>query len=326
MSLRVLFMGTPDFAVPTLEALLSSPHRVVAVVTQPDKPAGRGRKPRPSPVKQLALQAGLEVMEPQRAGQPENLEAIRQLQPEVAVVVAYGQILPPSLLGIPPLGCLNLHASILPRHRGAAPIAWAILCGDAVTGVSVIQMDEGLDTGPVMACLETPIGPQEDARGLSARLSALGAELVVETLGRLESGSIVPSPQNEEEATYAPKLRKEDGRICWEHGAERISRQVRAMVPWPMAYTSWRGRQLRILKARPLPMQAWDRPGRILKAKGRSLWVATGDGILEVLELQPEAKQPMGAQAFISGRGAVEGEILGGGCPGHAPGVDGPLG
>ncbi len=310
MSLKVLFVGTPAFAVPSLEALLRSSHKLAAVITQPDRPAGRGRIPKPSPVKQLALKAGLKLMEPPRVEHPGCLDEIRLLEPDVGVVVAYGRILPSSFLKIPRFGCLNLHASLLPRHRGAAPVAWAILMGDEFTGVSVMQMDEGLDTGPVMATVKTPIGPQEDAQELSQRLSRLGADLLLETLGKLEEGGLVPSPQKHEEATYAPRLRKQDGRIAWEETAERIARKVRALVPWPSAYTYWGGRRLKILKARALALESGQRPGRVIKAKGENLWIATGGGTLQVLELQPEAKTAMTAQAFLSGRGMQEGDLL----------------
>ncbi len=310
MSLRVLFVGTPSFAVPTLGALLKSSHKVVGVITQPDRPAGRGRLLKASPVKQLASKAGLQVMEPQRAGDPECLDTIRVWKPDVAVVVAYGQILPGAFLQIPALGCLNLHASLLPRHRGAAPIAWAILMADEVTGLSVIQMDEGLDTGPVAAVAKTPIGPQEDALELSARLSLMGADLMLETLGKLQRGTLIFSAQRDEEATYAPKLRKQDGRIAWEDKAERIHRKVRAMVPWPTAFTFCRGKQLKILKARALALESGQKPGTVIKARGENLWIATGEGTLEVLRLQPEAKPAMAAQAFVSGRGVIEGELL----------------
>lgn len=311
MSLRVLFLGTPTFAVPTLQALLDSPHQLVAVITQPDRPSGRGRVPKPSPVKHTALKAGLPVMEPRWIGDPECLNQIRLLGPDVAVVVAYGQILPPFFLQTLPLGCLNLHASLLPRHRGAAPIAWAILTGDEVTGLSVIQMDEGLDTGPVLASVRTPIAAQEDAQELSQRLSFLGAGLMLETLDKLEKGKLVGSPQRDEQATYAPRLRKQDGRIIWDQAAESISRQVRAMLPWPTAYTFWRGKRLKILKARALLLETAQRPGTVIRARGESLWIATGRGILEVIQLQPEARPSMTAQAFISGRGICEGELLG---------------
>lgn len=311
MSLRVLFVGTPDFAVPTLQALLNSSHKLVAVITQPDRPAGRGRTLKPSPVKLSALKAGLKVMEPWQAGHPDCLNEITMLDPDVAVVVAYGQILPPSFLQIPPLGCLNLHASLLPRHRGAAPIAWSILMGDEVTGLSVIQMDQGLDTGPVLAALKTPIGEQEDAQELSERLSFLGAGLMLETLDKLEKGELLGSPQKDEEATYAPRLRKQDGVISWGETAEKISRQVRALIPWPTAYTFWRGKRLKILKAKALVLESGRRPGMVLRAKGESLWIAAGKGTLEVLKLQPESRPAMTAQAFISGRGISEGEFLG---------------
>ncbi|MGQ9857289.1 MAG: methionyl-tRNA formyltransferase [Thermodesulfobacteriota bacterium] len=318
MSLRVLFMGTPAFAIPSLEALLGSTHLLVGVVTQPPRPAGRGRRPRPSPVEELARKAGLTVLEPHRVDDPEFLEHVKSLCPDAAVVVAYGQILPSAVLEIPPLGCLNVHPSLLPRHRGAAPIPWAILAGDDLTGVSVIRMDLGLDTGPVLASLSTPIGPEEDARELSARLSVLGAKLLVETLDGLSKGVVVAKPQEEQAATYAPRLRKEDGLIDWGQPAERIWRQVRALVPWPTAHTTFRGKQVKILKARPVPMEARETPGRIVRALGGSLWVATGRGLLEILELQPEGKPPMSAEAFIRGRRGLEGEALGG-----APGLPG---
>lgn len=316
MSLRVLFMGTPAFAIPSLEALLGSSHRLVGVVTQPPRPAGRGRRLKPSPVKELAREAGLRVMEPHRVDDPDFLRHVKSLCPDVAVVVAYGQILPSTFLEIPSLGCLNVHPSLLPRHRGAAPIPWAILAGDDLTGVSVIRMDLGLDTGPVLASLSTPIGPQEDSRDLSSRLSVLGAKLLVETLEGLSKGIVVARPQEEQGATYAPRLCKEDGLIDWGQPAERIWRQVRALVPWPTAHTTFRGKQLKILEARPIAMEADETPGRIVRALGGGLWVATGHGLLEILKLQPEAKPPMSAEAFIRGRRELEGEVLGRGTPG----------
>ncbi len=311
MSLKVLFMGTPQFAVPSLEAVLASSHKIEAVVTQPPRPSGRGRIPAPSPVMERAQKAGIPVFTPQSCKDSDFHRIVRELRVDVGVVVAYGQILPKALLEIPPLGFLNVHASLLPRHRGASPVAWAIMLGDPITGVTVMKMDEGLDTGPILVQDSTPIGEDEDAQELSSRLSQIGARLLVATLDELEKGSVSPREQDPSLATYAPRLRKEDGLVDWREAAPLIARKVRAMVPWPGAYTTFRGSRLTLWKARPLDLQGGGDPGAIVLAREGSLWVATGKGTLEILELQPEAKPRMTARAFIQGRRGLEGEILG---------------
>lgn len=311
MSLKVLFMGTPQFAVPTLDTLLRSRHQVVAVVTQPTRQAGRGRRPSPSPVRNRAEEARILVLDPPNVKTQEFHLEIQRLMPDIGVVVAYGQILPPEILKIPPLGFINVHASLLPRHRGAAPIAWAILTGDLVTGVTIIQMDEGMDTGPILSQRSTAIGEEEDALELSSRLSHMGAELLLETLDKLETGQISPQPQDPAAATYAPRLQKSQGAVDWTRPAVEIARMVRALVPWPAAYTRFKDGNLILWKAKPLDLEAQGIPGTIVRARGDSLWVATGQGTLEVTEVQPEGRPRMTAKAFIQGRRGLEGQILG---------------
>lgn len=311
MSLKVLFMGTPHFAVPSLEALLLSSHKLEAVVTQPQRPSGRGRKPTPSPVMERAQREGIPILTPQSCKDTLFQKRVKEFGVDVGVVVAYGQILPKALLEIPPLGFVNVHASLLPRHRGAAPVAWAIILGDPITGVTIMKMDEGLDTGPILAQQSTGIGDEEDAQELSSRLSQMGARLLIDTLDALERGAISPKQQDSSLATYAPKLRKEDGLVDWTEPAILISRKVRAMVPWPTAYTTLRGSRLTIWKARALDLKEKGEPGSVVLAREGTLWVATGEGILEIVELQPEARPRMSAKAFIQGRRGLEGEILG---------------
>ncbi len=300
--LRVVFAGTPDFAVPPLEALLDMGHRVVAVYTQPDRPAGRGRKPRPSPVKRRAEAAGLPVRQPATLRDADEQRALADLRPDVMVVVAYGLILPPRVLQIPPLGCLNIHASLLPRWRGAAPIQRAILAGDAETGVTIMQMDEGLDTGAMLAFARTPIGEEETAATLHDRLSRLGAELLVETLARLQEGRIEALPQDESRATYAEKLAKSEAVLDWRRPARELLRQVQAFNPWPVAETTLDGRQLRIWRARALDETTDRPPGTVLRASGDGIDVATGDGVLRLLEVQPAGKRAMAAGDYANAR------------------------
>jgi methionyl-tRNA formyltransferase len=311
MSLRVVFMGTPAFAVPALESLLCGDDRLIGVVTQKDRPVGRGLKPQASPVKERARQAGVPVLEPENLRDPAFLEGLRDLSPELIVVVAFGQILPEVVLGLPPLGCINVHASLLPRYRGAAPIQWAILNGESLTGVTVIQMNERMDAGDILLARETAIGPEEDALGLSRRLSRLGAEVLTEAIRGLKKGTLHRTPQREPEATYAPRLRKEDGKIDWGRGADEIARKVRALVQWPVAYTRWKRRLLKIHRARPIPAGGWGRPGEVVKADRGGLWVQTGEGCLEILELQQESRPKMDARAFLHGQGEVLGLVLG---------------
>jgi methionyl-tRNA formyltransferase len=309
--MRIVFLGTPEFAVPSLKRLHESGHDIAAVYTQPDRPAGRKQELMPPPVKQAAASLGLLIRQPEKIRRPEVIEEIRQLQPEVMVVVGYGQILPQSLIDIPPLGIVNVHASLLPKYRGAAPIQWAIARGETVTGVTTMLIDAGLDTGDILLARQTPIGPEETAEELSARLAVLGADLLVETLEGLRAGTIVPRPQDHSQATLAPLLKKEDGRIDWRLPAREIFNRARAFVPWPGAYTEFRGGRLHIWRCRPAEPSLAGPPG-LLKQVGRRLLVACGDGAsLELLEIQQEGRKRMSAEAFLNGVRLSENEKLG---------------
>ena len=302
-------MGTPEFAVPVLEALADA-HRVVGVVTQPDRPAGRGRRLAPSPVKQVALEHGLMLSQPHSLRTPEAVAQLSAWRPEVIVVAAFGQILPQDVLDIPPHGCLNVHGSLLPRWRGAAPVTAAILAGDEVTGVTIMQMDAGLDTGPVLAQREELIAPDDTQATLEKRLARLGAELLVETLVAYLAGSLLPRSQSDEGATYAGQLRKEDGWLDWSRPAVELDRRVRAFTPWPGAFTMWRGRRLKVLRAVPLP--AWRggvSPGTVVALAG-GVVVATGEGALRLEEVQLAGKRPMDIGAFLRGQRDFVGSVL----------------
>lgn len=307
---RVVFMGTPEFAVPTLQAL-DRHHEVAGVVTQPDRPAGRGRKLLPSPVKEFAVERGLEVLQP-RSLQPAGV--VRHLvgwQPEVIVVAAFGQILRPEVLDLPRHGCLNVHASLLPRYRGAAPIPAAILAGDDRTGVTIMLMDPGLDTGPVLSQAESPIGSRDTTASLTDRLARMGAGLLIETLPGWLQGRLTPQPQDEALATYCRPLRKEDGRLDWTRPARYLDRQVRAADPWPGAFTTWQGQRLKVLRARPRPdWPATGEPG-LVTAQDTSAGVVTGEGQLELLEVQLAGKRAMEVEVFLHGQQTFIGSTLG---------------
>lgn len=311
MSLRLVFMGTPAFAVPALEMILAGEHCLLGVVTQKDRPMGRGLRPQASPVKQRARDAGVPVLEPDTARDEAFLRALRDLSPELIVVVAFGQILPKAVLDLPTMGCLNAHASLLPKYRGAAPIQWAIVNGESITGVTVIKMVERMDAGDILVAKETEIGPEEDAVALGERLSHLSAEALREALRGMEEGTLHPIPQGEDQVTYAPRLRREDGEIDWREGADDIARKVRGFVPWPSAFTRWRGRLLKVHKARPIPGVQWGRPGEVVKADRGGLWVQTGEGYLDIMELQPESRPKMDARSFLRGQGEILGGIMG---------------
>ncbi|MGQ9627237.1 MAG: methionyl-tRNA formyltransferase [Anaerolineae bacterium] len=305
---KVIFMGTPDFAVPVLEKIIEE-HEVLAVVTQPDRPAGRGGRLRPPPVKEFASLHGLPLLQPP-ALRGEVVKELASLAPEVILVAAYGQILPRSVLGIPPHGCLNVHASLLPRHRGAAPIAAAILAGDEATGITIMLMDEGLDTGPIVSQAECPISPQDTGGSLATKLSHLGAELLSQTLPRWLRGEIEPRPQDESQATYCPMIRKEDGLLDWSRPAVELWRRVRAFHPHPGTYTYWEGKRLKILRTGPLSeRRGSEEPGRVLSLP-EGLAVATGEGTLLLEEVQPEGKRPMSGVEFARGRRGFIGSRL----------------
>jgi len=306
---RVVFMGTPQFAVPTLRAL-DEHHQVVGVVTQPDRRAGRGRKLVESPVKQVALECGLDLFQPKTLNGPQALAPLAAWRPEIIVVAAFGQILPPAVLDLPPHDCLNVHASLLPRYRGAAPIAAAILSGDEVTGITIMQMDEGLDTGPILAQAGCPIAPDDTTGSLTAKLAELGAQLLIRTLEGWLGGTAQARPQDEAQATYCSQLAKEDGHLDWSQPAAYLDRQVRACDPWPGAYTTWQDQRLKVLRARPLPdWQGEGQPGRV-QEMGTGIGVVTGAGALELLEVQLAGKKPMPAGQFARGqRDLLDGQL-----------------
>jgi methionyl-tRNA formyltransferase len=305
---RIVFMGTPAFAVPSLKALIDGGFNIVAVVTQPDRPHGRGRRLRPSPVKETALESGIEVIEPQKIRDEGFLKRLKTLEPDLIAVVAYGKILPNSVLQVPRLGCVNLHASILPRYRGAAPVNWAIIRGEKTTGMSTTLMDEGLDSGPLLLTEGVSIEDEETAEDLGKRLAGLGAALLKKTVGLLEEKKIEPAPQDEGEATYAPRLKKEDGRVDWGKGAEEIRNLVRGLYPWPGAYTHWKGRHLKIHRGRAVkgpgaPGASGDgrSPGTVVETSDEGIRIKCGRGIFEITELQMEGKRRMSAGDFLKG-------------------------
>jgi methionyl-tRNA formyltransferase len=321
--LKVIYFGTPQFAVPTLQRLIESSHHVVGVVSQPDKPSGRGMKLTAPPVKQLAAEHGLPILQPTSVRTPEFLDSIQKLQPDVAVVVAYGKILPKAVLQAPRHGCLNVHASLLPAYRGAAPIQWAIIRGETTTGVSIMQMDEGMDTGPVITTREVPILEDDDTVSLSDMLSLVGAEAMIEVLDQLERDGTLPStPQDHASATLAPLIKREMGRIDWSAERDTILRHVRGFQPWPKAYTTINGDEIKILGIEPcaadwVPATAFDdrvAPGTIVEIfKGRGFVVRTGGekGVALVTRVQPPGKQAMGAFDYVNGGGASVGTRLG---------------
>jgi methionyl-tRNA formyltransferase len=295
--MRVVFAGTPEFAAAALKSLIAAGHDILLVLTQPDRPAGRGLKPTPSPVKVLAENMGLAVAQPATLRDPELKAALRHLAPEVMVVAAYGLLLPREVLSLPRWGCLNIHASLLPRWRGAAPIQRAILAGDTVTGITIMQMDEGLDTGPMLLRKPCPIAPDDTAHTLHDRLAQLGAAAIVEALAQLPT--LTPEPQDEAQATYAPKITKEEARIDWTRPAASLARAVRAFNPAPVAYT-WLGPQrLRLWFAVSEPGGA-GAPGEILSVDRQGLRVATGEGVLRITELQREGGRRLTAEAFAA--------------------------
>ncbi len=316
-------MGTPDFAVSTFQALLGSDHRVQAVFCQPDRPAGRRRKISFGPVKRLAVEAGLTVHQPLRLRRNEEArDCLAALEPDAVVVVAYGLILPPEVLAIPRLGCINVHASLLPRYRGAAPIQHALLHGEPESGVTTMLIDRGLDTGAILLQRRIPLGPRMTAPLLSETLAALGADLLLETLSGLKGGAIEPQPQDDQLATLAPLLRKEDGLIRWERSALEVDRQVRALNPWPGTYTFCGDARLRVLSARPLDQpealaranQAGTAPGQVLGRHRQAFLVACGGGsVLQVLTAQPANRSAMDGCSCLNGRSVGEGQLLSGG-------------
>lgn len=308
--MKIVFMGTPEFAVPSLNALLSSKKDVAAVVTQPDKPSGRGKKLTPPPVKVQALKAGLTVLQPERIKDEAFVNALREINPDVIVVAAYGRILPKDIIQLPRYGCINVHASLLPRYRGAAPINWAIINGEKETGITIMQMDEGLDTGGILLQKGIEITKEDTAGTLTEKLSGLGAGLLIEGLNAIEKGEIKAIPQDNSKASYAPMLKKEDGQIDWTKGAEDIYNMVHGMDPWPGAFTYYKGELWKAWKVRH-GNTGKGRPGEILAADRDRIDVASKDSVISIIEIQPANKKRMPVSEFLRGHKVEAGVILG---------------
>lgn len=307
--MRIVFMGTPEFACPTLRTLIERGEQVVAVVTQPDRPKGRGQQTLPPPVKVVAEQHGIPVLQPVKVRLPESIEEIRGLNPDLIVVIAFGQILPKALLDIPKYGCINVHASLLPRYRGAAPLNWCIINGETETGVTTMMMDVGLDTGDMLLKRSTPIGADEDTQSLHDRMSQLGAELLAETLDRLARGELVPEKQDDALTCYAPMMKKEDGLIDWSRDAQAIKNQVRGMTPWPGAYSFLDEKLLKVFRVQTA--SGSGAPGEILSLGRDGIEVACGTGSLVLAELQLEGKKRLSAGDFLAGYKLQPGGLLG---------------
>jgi methionyl-tRNA formyltransferase len=308
--MRLIFLGTPAFAVPSLEAVAHR-HEVISVATQPDRPKGRGRELAASPVKQAAARLGLPVYQPERIRMPEAQAHLAALAPEIMIVVGYGQIIPQAVIDIAPRGIVNVHASLLPKYRGAAPVQWAIVHGETRTGVTTMQINAGLDTGDILLACATEIGPEETALELGERLAAMGAELLTETLDGLARGAITPRRQDDAQASHAPILKKEDGAIAWNQPAGAIHNRVRGLLPWPGAYTRFRGQLLHVWRARVGGDHAALAPGRVLAGAGFRVACGDGGGVLELLEVQLEGRKRMSGEAFANGQRPSENEILG---------------
>lgn len=307
--MRVIFMGTPDFATGTLEEIVLAGHEVVGVVTQPDKPKGRGKTLMPTPVKEVAMKYNLPVYQPKKVREPEFVEVLRGLKPDVMVVAAFGQIISKEILEMPKYGCINVHASLLPAYRGAAPIQWAVINGDKESGVTIMQMDEGIDTGDIIEKVVVPIAEDETGGSLFDKLSQAGAKLCVKVLQDLEDGKAVREKQPEESTTpYARMIDKKMGSIDWEKPAKEIEQLIRGLNPWPSAYTRLQGKTLKIWKAEVLLEHSQEAPGQITEVTKDSIVVQTGQGRLKILELQLEGKKRMDAASFLRGYALKEGE------------------
>lgn len=310
--MRVIFMGTPDFAAGTLEEIVKAGHEVVGVVTQPDKPKGRGKTMMPTPVKETALKYNLPVYQPKKVREPEFVELLRSLKPDVMVVAAFGQIITKEILEMPKYGCINVHASLLPAYRGAAPIQWAVINGDKESGVTIMQMDEGIDTGDMIEKAVVPIAEDETGGSLFDKLSHTGAKLCVKVLRDLEEGTAVREKQPEESTTpYAKMIDKKMGEVDWKKSAKEIEQLIRGLNPWPSAYTKVHGKTLKLWKAKVLLETSQMNPGQIVKVTKDSLAVQTGQGMLEIQELQLEGKKRMDTSSFLRGYVLAEGESLG---------------
>lgn len=327
--MKVVFMGTPDFAVGALEAIMEAGHQVAAVVTQPDKPKGRGKEVQMSPVKACALSHDLPVFQPVKIREPEAVETLRTYQADIFVVAAFGQILPEEILTMPKYGCVNIHASLLPKYRGAGPIQWAIINGEKITGVTIMQMDKGLDTGDMLFKEEVAIASDETADTLHDKLAAAGAALIVEALAKIEAGDVAPVKQNDEDSCYAKMLHKSMGKIDWQTEAEKLDCLIRGLISWPGAFTLFRGKTLKIWQEEVVSEQKLAEfeklsgqnqdsfvrnapPGTVVWVEKAAFYVQTGNGILQLTEVQPEGKKRMAVKDFLLGYPVKAGEQLGG--------------
>lgn len=309
--MKIIFMGTPDFSVGTLEALADAGHEIVLAVTQPDKPKGRGKEMQYPPVKTAAMERGIPVFQPVKIRETECIEELARYQADVIVVVAFGQLLPAKILRMTPYGCINVHASLLPKYRGAAPIQWAVIDGEKVSGVTTMQMDEGLDTGDMLLKKEIPLDPNETGGSLHDKLAAAGAALCVETLQRMEAGTLTPEKQGESPTAYARMLNKDMGRIDWSQDAVKIERLIRGLNPWPSAYTVWDGKTMKIWEAEVSQDNTEVEPGTVTEVGKDFFAVQTKQGQLKIKQLQIPGKKRMDAAAFLRGYKVEKGSCLG---------------
>jgi methionyl-tRNA formyltransferase len=305
--MRIVFMGTPEFAVPSLAALLRADDPVVGVVTQPDRPKGRGHPLVPPPIKLIAERAGIPVLQPLKIRTPEFLAALSAWKPDLIAVTAFGRILHAPILRLPPMGCVNVHGSLLPKYRGAAPVQWAVINGETETGITTMLMDEGMDTGPMLLQERLAILPDDTAGTLASRLAELGGRLLVETIAQLKAGTVAPRKQDETQATMAPLLKKEDGVIDWTMSAESLANRIRGLSPWPGAYTFLGGERWNIWKAAANATVSTDKPGTLVAVTKQSLQVATGQGLLDILEIQAANSKRMPVAQFLAGHRVTAG-------------------
>lgn len=308
--MKIVFMGTPQFAVPSLDALYNSGHEISLVITQKDKPKGRGKKVLPTPVKERALELGLEVYQPDSVNSQESINRLKEIDPDCIVVVAFGQILKKEVLSLPKYGCLNVHASLLPKYRGAAPINWVIINGEKKTGITIMEMNEGLDTGDILKAKEILIEEDDDSSSLSDKLSKLGSELIVEVIDDISKGNITKIPQNHELSTYAPILSKKMGRINWNSNGENIINLIRGLKPWPLAYTSYKGENVKIHKARNIEKFSEKANGTVVKVSPDGIFVNCNDSCIVIEELQFPGKKKLYVSEYLRGNEFEEGVVL----------------
>ena len=309
--MNIVFMGTPEFALPTLRKIYNSSHSLISVVTQPDRPKGRGQIKVASPIKNFAIENNIPLLQPENVNAENFIQSLLEKRPDYIIVVAFGQILREALLKVPKQFCINLHSSLLPKYRGAAPINRAILNGDVRSGVTTMIMDKGMDTGDILLIRETPIEKDDDAKSLHDKLAEQGGKLVLETLARLEKNNLLPTPQDSDLASYAPKLKKEESLIDWKMSANNILNKIRGLTPWPGTYTLFNGKRLCILKSEVIKDEPSDRPGYIERITDSGIEVGTGEKRIKITELKPEGKKAMPVKSFLSGYKINPGDKLG---------------